>query len=143
MSHAAVALNGLETLEVHAYLTTKIAFDEILSFLNGMNDQRKLLFIKILGSDRGINVGSFQNLACIGGAYAIDVSQRHIYPLITWNFYAYYSSHKLLALSLFVARVRTDDPYDATASNHFAMFAKSFYGCAHFHVTINYEQRFI
>jgi hypothetical protein len=127
MADAAVALNALEALEVHAQLAPQIAFDDVFAVLDGMNNLGQLLFIQVLGTDGGIDLGLGQDDFGIGRADAKDVAQSDVNSLLARDFNTNNTSHKMeLALFLFVARVRAYNANHALAFNDFAIFAKFF-----------------
>ena len=53
VANAAIALDALQSFEVHANLAAEIALDYIFAVLNGVHDLRELLFGQILGADAG------------------------------------------------------------------------------------------
>src|SRR5439155_14978614 len=55
MADAAVAFDGLQSLEIQADLAAQVAFGDIFAVLYGMNDLGQLLFVQTLGPDAGIN----------------------------------------------------------------------------------------
>ena len=57
VSLAAVGLDGLKSLQVHAQFTTKITLSHILALLDRIHDQRQLSLIQGLGAKRRIDVG--------------------------------------------------------------------------------------
>src|SRR4051812_30990347 len=50
VADAAIALDALQTLEVHAEFAAQVTFDDILAVLNGVNDLGHLLFRQVLGA---------------------------------------------------------------------------------------------
>src|SRR5882724_10213779 len=98
MADATVAFNALKSLEIHADLAAEIAFDDILAILNRMNDLRELLLGQILGADRGVNAGLFQNDFRIAGADAVNVAQSDVDALVRGNFYSDDAGHKVTGL---------------------------------------------
>ena len=102
VADAAVALDALEALEVHADFAAEITFDHVLAFLDGMDDLGKLLLGQILGADGRINVRALENLFRIDGADAVNVPQRDINALVRRNFYSNDACHKFLNLNLVV-----------------------------------------
>src|SRR3974390_1887650 len=88
VANAAVALDTLESLEVHANLAAEVAFDDVLAILNGMHDLRELLLGQILGADAGINLRLVQDFLCVAGANAVNVAKRDVDALVRWDFHA-------------------------------------------------------
>src|SRR3954447_15370062 len=54
--HSAIALDALQTLQVHTDFAAQVTFDHILAVLNSMDDLRELLLGEILGADAGFNI---------------------------------------------------------------------------------------
>src|SRR5438094_844184 len=61
MADAAIALDALEALEVHADFAAQIAFDDVFAVLNGVDNLRELLLGQILGADGRVNLGLGQD----------------------------------------------------------------------------------
>src|SRR5437764_6940135 len=125
VADATMALDALQTLEVHADFAAEITFNDILAVLDRVNDLRKLRFAQILRANLRVDVGLGQNLHRVRGADAINIPQRDINALIRRNFYTNNTCHKL-SLPLLVAFVAANNPNDALAPDDFAIFAKFF-----------------
>jgi hypothetical protein len=93
VANTAIALDALQPLEVHANLAAKIAFDDILAILNGVDNLRELLLGQIFGADGGIYLRLDQDFLGIGGANAVNVAKRDVDALVRWNFHANNTSH--------------------------------------------------
>ena len=135
MTHAAVAFDTLQTLEVHADFAAKIAFDDVFAILNGVDNLRKLLFGQILGANAGIDLGVGEDHFGVARSNTVNVAQGDIDALIGRDFYSDDACHIIicvvlfpgLALALFVTGVGTNHPDDAFAADDFAIFAKLLY----------------
>jgi hypothetical protein len=133
---AAVTLDILQPFQVHADFPAQITFNDVFPFLNGMNDLGELLFVQIFRPNSRFNIGFFEDGLGVGGPDPIDVTKRDLDPLLARYFHsddACHSNSSRLTLPLFVAAVGADHPDHPFAADDLAMFAKSFYGCAHFH----------
>jgi hypothetical protein len=73
MPDAAITFDALQPLEIHADLTAQVAFDDVSTFLNCMDDLRKLLLGQILRADRGINVRPLKDFPGVDRTDAINV----------------------------------------------------------------------
>ena len=91
--NAAIAFDALQALEIHTDFTTKVAFDDILPILNGVNDLGELLFAKIFCANSRVNIGLGQNVFRVAGTNAVNVAQRDVDALIGWDFNADDTSH--------------------------------------------------
>ena len=67
VADAAIALDALEALQVHAQFAAQIAFDDILAFLDRVHDLRKLSFIEVLGADARIDLRAAEDLFALTG----------------------------------------------------------------------------
>jgi hypothetical protein len=94
MADAAVTLDGLEAFEVQANFAAQIAFSDVFTLLNGVNDLGKLLFVEVFGADRWIDRCAVENDLGIGRANSIDVTQGNINAFVTGNIDAEKSWHK-------------------------------------------------
>ena len=127
MADAAITLDALQALEVHAQFAAKIAFDHVPAVLNSMDDLRNLLLGEVLGADVRIDLGSLEHSDGVDGADAVDVTQRDIDALLGRNLNSNNAWHILLTLTLFVARVGANDANHALATNDFAILAELSY----------------
>src|SRR5438552_845624 len=128
MADAAITLDGLQTLEVQTDFTPQIAFGHIFAVLNGMDDLRQLLFVQVLGAEGRIDVGLGQDFLRIDRPDAVDVTQRDFDAFAGGNIDSQNAWHSwLLTLTLFVARVGTDNANDTSAPHNFAVLAEPFY----------------
>jgi hypothetical protein len=125
VTDTAIALNALQTFEVHADFAAQIAFDDILAILDRVNDLRELLLAQVFRPDARVNFGFGQNLNRVCGADAIYITERDINALVRRNLYTNDTCHKL-SLPLLVAFVAANDPNDAFAPHNLAVFAKFF-----------------
>src|ERR1700743_2043569 len=75
VADATIALDALQTLQIHAEFPAQIAFDDVFAFLNRMDDLRKLRFRQVLGAGRRINVRAFQDLVRVDGTNPVNVPQ--------------------------------------------------------------------
>ena len=94
MADAAVALDALEALEIHADFAAEISFNDILALLNRVDDLGELLLGQILCTDGGVDVGAFEDFLRVDGANAVDVAQRDINALAGRNFHTNDACHK-------------------------------------------------
>ncbi len=90
---AAITLDALQALKVHADLASQVALDDILAVLNRPDDLRQLLLGQVLRTDRGINLGLGQDVFRVAGADAVNVAQRDINALVGRDFYTNDTSH--------------------------------------------------
>ena len=95
VADAAIALDALQTLEVHTEFAAQVTFDDILAVLNGVNDLGHLLFSQVLGAGLRFDFRCFKDFDGIGGSDAVNVAQRDVDPLLARNFYSDDTSHKL------------------------------------------------
>ena len=61
MPDAAIAIDGLEALEILLQFAAQIAFDDVLVFLDDLNDAVKLLIGQRLGADVGADFSLFED----------------------------------------------------------------------------------
>src|SRR6266536_5509503 len=71
---AAITLDALETLEVHADFAAEIALDDVFPILNRVNDLGQLLFAEILRADGGVDFGLGQDIFRVAWADAVNVT---------------------------------------------------------------------
>ena len=131
VTNAAIAFDALQALEVHADFAAQVAFDDILTVLNGMNNLGKLLLGQVLGPNGRVNIRPGQDVFRVARADAVDITQRDIDTLVRRNFYTNDTCHKsglelFLALALLVTRVGANHTNNAFALNNFAILAKLF-----------------
>ena len=81
MTHAAIAADFTQPLDVHSGLPAQVAFDDIV-MLDGITQLGFLFLGQVLDADIGVDTGHFQNLGCTGGADAIDIGQSNFDPLV-------------------------------------------------------------
>ena len=93
VADTAVAFDTLETFQIHADLAAKVAFDDVLAILNGVDDLGQLLFAQIFRANGRVNIGFGQNFFRVGGADAVNVTQRDVDAFIRGNFYANDTCH--------------------------------------------------
>src|SRR5882724_5532383 len=136
MADAAIAADALQPFQIHAEFAAQIALDDILAFLDRVDDLRKLRLGQILRADRGINVRALENFQRVDGADAVDVAQRNVYALVRRNFNTNDACHKIIksTLTLLVTFVRANDANDALALHDLAMLTQFFYRCSDFHL---------
>src|SRR3954453_2483607 len=77
VTDAAIAFDTLQALEIHADFAAEIAFDHILTVLDGVDDLRKLGLGEIFGANLGIDLGAGEDLYRVSGADAVNVTQRN------------------------------------------------------------------
>src|SRR5579862_4685960 len=70
VANAAIALDALQPLEIHADFAAQIAFNDIFAILNRMDDLRELRFAEILRADARVDLGLRQDLDRVGRADA-------------------------------------------------------------------------
>ena len=127
MADAAVTLDALEALEVHADFAAQITFNDIFALLNRVDDQGELLLGQILRANRRVNVGAFENLFRVDRANAVNVAQRDVNALAGRNFHTNNACHKfVLTLTLFVAFVRANDADHSAPPHDFAVLTQFF-----------------
>src|SRR6266446_5809703 len=85
---AAITLDALEPLQVHADLAAQIAFDDVFPVLDGMNDLGKLLLRQVLGADRRLDIGSGQDVLRVAWANAVNVAHRDVNAFVGRYFYS-------------------------------------------------------
>lgn len=85
MPNSAITFNPLQAFQVHAQFTPKITFDDILAFLDRVDDLRQLLFVQALSSNAGINLGFFEDNFRVDWTDTINVSERNVDPFVAWN----------------------------------------------------------
>src|SRR4051794_28207982 len=93
MANATIALDALEPLEIHTDFAAEVAFNHVLTILDGMHDLRELRFGKVLGADRAVDIRAFEDLERVRRADAVNVTQRDIDALIRGNFYSNDTGH--------------------------------------------------
>ena len=93
VANATIALDALQSLEVHANLAAEIAFDDVFAILNGVDNLRELLLRQIFGADGRIYLRLAQDFPGVGGANAVNVTKRDVDALVRWNFDANDTSH--------------------------------------------------
>src|SRR6516162_6849216 len=108
-----IALDALQALQVHTDFPAQIAFDNIFSILDRMDNLRKLGFAEVLRADARVDLGLRQNLDRVRRADAVNIPQRDIDALIRRNFYTNDTCHKLSLplLVTLVAANHTDDAF--------------------------------
>lgn len=94
MANAAITFDTLEPLEVHADFAPQVAFDDVLSVLDGVDDLRELLFGQVFGAGAGLNIGVGQDVFGIAGTNAVDIAQSDIDPFVGGNLDADDTCHK-------------------------------------------------
>jgi hypothetical protein len=93
VADAAIALDALQTLEVHTQFAAQVTFDDVFAVLDCMNDLGHLLFRQVLGADLRFDLGFFQDLDRVGRSDAIDVAQSDVDSLVAGDFYSDDSCH--------------------------------------------------
>ena len=138
VSNTTIALDTLKTLQVQTDFTAKVTFDDILAFLDRMNDLGELLFVQVLGADAGIDACALKNDFSIGGTNAVNVTKGDLDSFLARNFNTNNTCHKKsvlgLALTLFVPGIGANHSNNTFAANNFTIFAKLFNRCANFHI---------
>src|SRR5439155_6672247 len=121
VADATVAFDGLKTLQVQTQFTAQVTLDDILAFLDRVNDLRELLFVEVLASDARVNVGFLEDDLCVRRADAVDVAERDVDAFLARDFHTNDACHNGLALPLFVSGIRADDTNDAFSPHDFAI----------------------
>ncbi len=138
MSNTSIAFNRLKPFKVQAEFPSKISFDHILAFCDGVNDLRHLSFGEVLRTNARIDLRALEDLSGIDWANAVDVAKRYVDPLLTGDFNTNNTCHMswrlYLTLPLFVTSVGADHSDHATTTNNLAVLTKSFNGCSDFHI---------
>ena len=98
VANAAVALDALHPLEVHADLPAQIAFDDILAVLDRMNDLGELLLSQILRADGRVDLSVFENDLGVTRTDSVNVAQGDVDAFVRRNFYTNNTSHSKLNL---------------------------------------------
>ncbi len=96
VTDTAIAFDTLQAFEVHADFTAQITFNDVLPILNRMHNLRELLLSKVLGTDGGVDVGLGQDIDCVAGTDAVDITQGDVDALVWRNFYTNDTSHKIV-----------------------------------------------
>jgi hypothetical protein len=96
MAHATIALDALETFQIHSDLAAKIALDHVFAVLDGMNDQGELLLGEVFGADGRVNLRVGEDDFGVAWTNAIDVTQSNIDALVRGNFYSDNAGHLLV-----------------------------------------------
>ena len=93
MAKSAIAVDGLETLQIALDLTAKIAFDHDLLGGDGGDDGTDLLGREFLGAGVWVDIGLLKDP--LGGLEAdtINVNERGFDALVAGDFYAEESWH--------------------------------------------------
>jgi hypothetical protein len=73
---AAVAIDGLEALEILLQLPAQVTLDDVLVLLDDLDDAVELLVGQLLGPDVGADLGLLEHELGAGRADAVDVRQR-------------------------------------------------------------------
>ena len=108
VADAAIALDALQTLEVHAEFAAQVTFDDILAVLNGVNDLGHLLFSQVLGAGLRFDLRYFKDVDGIGRSDAVDVAQGDVDSLVARNFNSDDTSHNIkLFLKVDLGRFRS------------------------------------
>jgi hypothetical protein len=94
VADAAIALDALQTLEVHTQFAAQVTFDDILAVLDRVNDLGHLLFSQVLGAGLRFDFRCLKDVDGIGRSDAVDVAQGDVDPLVAGNFYSDDTSHK-------------------------------------------------
>jgi hypothetical protein len=93
MAQSAIAVDGLETLQIALDLTTKITFDHDLLGGDCGDDGADLLGRELLGADIWVDIGLLKDP--LGGLESdtINVNERGFDALVAGDFYAEESWH--------------------------------------------------
>ena len=130
MTQPAVAVDRLETLEIHLQIAAKVTLDQNLLRGDRVDDCVQLFRRKILRAEVGFDVRGFEHFFRIARPDAVDVWERHFNSFVAWDVNAEDSWHRWcvlgLALALFVARVLANDAHDAFATYDAAGYALPF-----------------
>ena len=88
VADSAIAIDGLETLQIALEFAAKIAFDDNLQRIDCVNDGIQLLGRQFFRTDVRVDVGDLQNTSCIARTDTVDVGEGSFDPLVTGNFYS-------------------------------------------------------
>src|SRR6266404_63936 len=92
MSDSAVASEIHQAFDRLLKIAAQIAFDLVVG-VDHLANMNLLIGRQVVGLDRRIDIGSFQNFERARPAYSIDISQRDIHPLVLRQFDSSYSCH--------------------------------------------------
>ena len=85
MADATVAIDGLEALEILLKFATQITFDDVLVFLNDLDDAVQLLIGQRFGANIGADFSLLEDQLGPGRSNAVNVRQGGFNPLVTRN----------------------------------------------------------
>jgi len=80
-------------------LTAQIAFDPVI-VLNYSRYPTDVVLGQIADPGIGVDLGSLKNSVCCRAAYTVDICQSDLDPLVFWQVYTYYASHRMSPPSL-------------------------------------------
>ena len=84
-SDAAVAIDGLQSLEIGRDVTTEVAFHDPLAIRDDVENLIELLLGEIRGAHVGVKGGVLDDEIGPGRADAVDVAKRYGDLLFRWN----------------------------------------------------------
>ncbi len=93
MAQTAIAVDGLEALQISLNLAPKIPFDDNLLRCDRGDDGTDLFGREFFGPGVGIDVGLFQDTLGGLGANAVNINERGFNALVAGDFYAEESWH--------------------------------------------------
>jgi hypothetical protein len=82
MADATVTIDRLEALEILLQLAAQVALDDVLVFLDDLDDAVELLVGQLLGPDVGADFGLLQHKLRAGRADAVDIRERGFDALV-------------------------------------------------------------
>ena len=94
VTDAAITLDALQPLQVHADFAAQVAFNDVFAILDRVNNLRELLLGQILGADARIDICASEDLVRVGGTDAINVAQGDFDALVGRDFYSNDAGHK-------------------------------------------------
>src|SRR5689334_16580436 len=78
VAHAAITLDALQALEVHADFAAEITFNDILAVLDRVNNLRELRLAQVLRPNLRVDVRLLEDRDRVGRTDAINIPQRDI-----------------------------------------------------------------
>ena len=87
MADPAVAIDGLEALQVARYVAPQVALDDPLVLSYDIEDLVQLLLGEVLGAHVGLQASLLDDKVRAGGTDAVNVTERVGYLLLSRDFY--------------------------------------------------------
>ena len=139
MADATVAIDRLEALEILLQLAAQVALDDVLVFLDNLDDAVQLLVGQRLGADVRADLSLLQHELRAGRADAVDIRKRGFDALVAGDIDTKKTGHggKVvggLSLALLQARILfVDDVDTALPADNLAVRRTAFNGSANSH----------